>query len=136
MSARSWSRCAMQLANKVAVVTAAGGGGCGRAIARRLAREGCGVVVSDMDEGGARETVRQIEGEGGTAVPRRCDVSNEDDLKKLFDAAESQYGGVDVIVNNAGPAYEEAGPLEGWIETIEGSLLGTMRATLLAVEAL
>ncbi len=126
----------MNVREKIAVVTAAGGGGCGRAIARRLAREGCRVVVSDIDEAGARETVRQIETERGQAIPVRCDVAREVDLRNLFDAAEREYGGLDIVVNNAGPAYEESGPLEGWIETIEGTLLGTMRATLLAIEAL
>ena len=60
----------MVLRDKVAVITAAGGGGCGRAIAIRLAREGCRVVASDLDSAAADETVRQIETAGGTLSRR------------------------------------------------------------------
>jgi NAD(P)-dependent dehydrogenase (short-subunit alcohol dehydrogenase family) len=123
----------MDLREKVAVVTAAGGLGCGRVIARRLAREGCRVVVSDLDEAGARETVRLIESDGGQAIPNRCDVSRDAELQRLFGRAIEHFGGIDILVNNAGPG-PHTGPLEGWVETIESSLLGTMRATLLAIE--
>jgi NAD(P)-dependent dehydrogenase (short-subunit alcohol dehydrogenase family) len=122
----------MDLREKVAIVTAAGGLGCGRVIARRLAREGCRVVVSDLDEAGAKETFRIIEAEGGQAVPNRCDVSSDAELRQLFGLAIEHFGGVDILVNNAGPGSHR-GPLDGWTETIEASLLGTMRATLLAI---
>jgi NAD(P)-dependent dehydrogenase (short-subunit alcohol dehydrogenase family) len=125
----------MDFQNKVAIVTAAGGLGCGRVIARRLAREGCRVVVSDLDEVGAQETVRLIESDGGQAVANRCDVSSEVDLRRLFGLAIDHFGGVDMLVNNAGPG-PHGGPLEGWVEAIEASLVGTMRATLLAIEAM
>ncbi|HEX4071533.1 MAG TPA: SDR family NAD(P)-dependent oxidoreductase, partial [Planctomycetaceae bacterium] len=65
----------MNLPEKIAVVTGAGGGGCGRAVARRLAREGYRVVVSDIDAAGAKETALQIEADGGQAFAVRCDVS-------------------------------------------------------------
>src|SRR5580692_4674232 len=123
----------MDFREKVAIVTAAGGLGCGRAIARRLAGEGCRVVVSDLDEAGARETVRLIEAEGGQAIANRCDVSSETDLQQLFELATEHFGGVDIVVNNAGPG-PHSDPLEGWLETIEASLVGAMRATLLAIE--
>jgi NAD(P)-dependent dehydrogenase (short-subunit alcohol dehydrogenase family) len=123
----------MDLREKVAVVTAAGGLGCGRVIARRLAREGCRVVVSDLDEAGARETVRLIESDGGQALSNRCDVSHDAELQQLFGLAIEHFGGVDILVNNAGPG-PHADPLEGWVETIEASLVSTMRATLLAIE--
>jgi NAD(P)-dependent dehydrogenase (short-subunit alcohol dehydrogenase family) len=125
----------MQLRDKVAIVTGAGGGGCGRVIARRLARDGCRVVVSDIDVSGAEETVRLIEAEKGRAICVRCDVSREDDLKNVFAAAEETFAGVDIVVNNAGPGHA-AGPLEQWIETIEVTLLSAMRGTLLGIEAL
>lgn len=125
----------MQLRDKIAIVTGAGGGGCGRVISRRLAREGCCVVVSDIDEAGARETVRLVESDGGRAVCVRCDVSREEDLKRLFAETEKSFGGVDIVVNNAGPGHA-AGPFEQWIETIEVTLLSAMRGTLLGIEAL
>ena len=125
----------MNLHEKVVIVTGAGGGGCGRAISRRLGREGCRVVVSDLDEAGAQETVRQIQNDGGRAVYVRCDVAREADLRALFEAAEQDFGGVDVVVNNAGP-HLGGGPLDHWQETIETTLLGVMRGTLLGIEAL
>jgi len=125
----------MQLRDKVAIVTGAGGGGCGRVIARRLAREGCRVVVSDIDECGAQETVRLIASEKGQAISVRCDVSREEDLKNLFAVAEKTFGGVDIVVNNAGPGHG-AGPLDDWLETIEATLLSAMCGTLLGIEAL
>jgi NAD(P)-dependent dehydrogenase (short-subunit alcohol dehydrogenase family) len=125
----------MHLYEKVAIVTGAGGGGCGRVIARRLAKKGCRVVVSDLDESGARETVRQIEAAGGRAVSVRCDVTQEAELKELFAAAEKAFGGVDIVVNNAGPGHG-AGPLDEWMETIDATLLSAMRGTLLGIEAL
>jgi NAD(P)-dependent dehydrogenase (short-subunit alcohol dehydrogenase family) len=125
----------MNLHDKVAIVTGAGGGGCGRVIARRLAREGCPVVVSDLDEARAQETVRQIEVDGGRAIGVRCDVARETDLRALFDAAEEKYGGVDIVVNNAGPEYG-GGPLDDWCKTIDATMLSAMRGTLLGIEAL
>src|SRR5580704_6217556 len=108
----------MDFREKVAIVTAAGGLGCGRVIARRLAREGCRVVVSDLDEAGAQETVRLIEADGGQAVPNHCDVGTDTDLLRLFGLAIDHFGGVDILVNNAGPG-PHSGPLDGWIEAIE-----------------
>ncbi|HEV8067812.1 MAG TPA: SDR family oxidoreductase [Planctomycetaceae bacterium] len=125
----------MDFREKVAIVTAAGGLGCGRVIAQRLAKEGCRVVVSDLDEAGAQETVRLIETDGGQAVANRCDVGTDTDLLRLFGLAIDHFGGVDILVNNAGPG-PHAGPLDGWVETIESTLVGTMRATLLAIDAM
>jgi NAD(P)-dependent dehydrogenase (short-subunit alcohol dehydrogenase family) len=125
----------MNLPDKIAVVTGAGGGGCGRALARRLGREGCRVVVSDLDEAGAQETLRQIEAEGGQAIAVRCDVSRESDLRGLFQTAESTFGGVDIVVNNAGPEFG-GGPLDHWDRTIDATLLSGMRGTLLGIDAL
>jgi NAD(P)-dependent dehydrogenase (short-subunit alcohol dehydrogenase family) len=125
----------MNLPHKIAVVTGAGGGGCGRALARRLGREGCRVVVSDLDEAGAQETLRQIEAEGGQAIAVRCDVSRESDLRALFQTAESTFGGVDIVVNNAGPEFG-GGPLDHWDRTIDATLLSGMRGTLLGIDAL
>lgn len=125
----------MDLRNKVAVVTAAGGGGCGRVVAQRLAREGCRVVVSDIDEAGARETARLIEADGGQSLPVLCDVAREADLQALFEAAQLKFGGVDVVINNAGPEFG-GGPLDHWERTIEATLLSAMRGTLLGIEAL
>ncbi len=124
----------MNLAGKVAVVTGAGGGGSGRANACRLAREGASVVVSDIDEAGGGETVRRIEATGGRALFFRADVRVEHEVRELLAFAEHSFGGLDVLVNNAGPYWPEQ--LGHWAETIQANLLGTMYATLGAIEAM
>ncbi len=125
----------MELSGRVAIVTGAGGGGSGRAIARRLARGGASVVVSDIDERGGRETLRRIEAEGGRAAFFRADVGVEREVRALITFAEKTYGGLDILVNNAGPYYPQ-GPLEHWFETLQANLLGTMYGTLHAIEAM
>lgn len=128
----------MQLASKVAVVTGAGGRGCGRAIAWRLAREGASVVVSDLRESAGLETVERIHAETGDpcrAAFFRADVGSQAAVRELFAFAETTYGGVDFLVNNASHP-EAGGPLEGWFDTLQVDLLGAMYATLRAIEAL
>lgn len=121
--------------NKVAVVTGAGGGGSGRAIARRLAREGASVVVSDINEKGGQETAHLIEQEKGRSSFCRADIARNDDVSALFAFAEATYGGVDILVNNASSIHQGA-PLEHWFETIQVDLLGAMQGTLLAIAAM
>ena len=125
----------MTLKDKVAIVTGSGGGGTGRATAWRLAREGALVVVTDINQSGGHETVSRIESEGGRAAFCLADVRKEPQVSALFDFAESRFGGVDVLVNNAS-SPEGLGQLTGWVESIETELLGPMRATLLAIEAM
>jgi NAD(P)-dependent dehydrogenase (short-subunit alcohol dehydrogenase family) len=124
----------MQLNGKVAIVTGAGGGGCGRAISHRLAQHGASVIVSDVDEAGGRETVRHIEADGGRAAFFAADVAHDAEVRALVESAERRFGGLDVMVNNAGPYFP--GPLEQWIKTVQANLLGTMHGTLHALEAM
>jgi NAD(P)-dependent dehydrogenase (short-subunit alcohol dehydrogenase family) len=91
----------MDLSGKVAIVTGSGGGGCGRAIASRFAREKCSVVICDINEPGGRETVRLIEASGGRAAFFRTDVGTESEIEALVEFAGKTYGGLDVLVNNA-----------------------------------
>ena len=126
----------MDLRGKVAVVTGAGGGGSGTAEARRFAREGALVVVSDINEAGGRETVRLIEADGGRAVFFRADVGMESDIKNLIAFAESTYGGLDILVNNASGPPVLKGPLEDWFEVIRIDLLGAMWGTLYGIHAM
>jgi NAD(P)-dependent dehydrogenase (short-subunit alcohol dehydrogenase family) len=123
----------MDLVGAVAIVTGAGGGGQGRAVALRLAKEGASVVVSDIDEPGGLETLRRIEGAGGKGAFLRADVGNEADLRALLAFAESTFGGLDILVNNAGP-YFPADRLERWEETLRTNLLSAVNATLFAIE--
>src|SRR5207245_8683174 len=78
----------MELNGKVAIVTGAGGGGSGRAIAKRLARDGALVVVSDIDERGGRETLRLIEAERGHAAFFPADVGIEPEVRALISFAD------------------------------------------------
>jgi NAD(P)-dependent dehydrogenase (short-subunit alcohol dehydrogenase family) len=126
----------MSLTGKVAVVTGAGGSGCGRAIACRLARERAAVVVADLDEAGMRATAGAIEGEGGRASVCKTDVGNEAEVRALFAFAEETCGGVDVLVNNAsGMVYPEK-TFDDWFANLRVDLLGTMYATRYGIEAL
>ena len=91
----------MDIRGKVAVITGAGSG-IGRATAVRLAREGASVMVADLDDPGARETVARITEVGGAAAAVQADVTRETDARRMLAAAEERYGGVDILCNNAG----------------------------------
>jgi len=104
----------MNLREKVAIVTGSGGPGSGRAEARRLAAEGCCVVVSDIDEAGGDETRRLIVADGGRAEFCRCDVANAQQVEALVAFAERQFGGLDVLVNNASGPYVPGAPIDQW----------------------
>ncbi|HEX5443362.1 MAG TPA: glucose 1-dehydrogenase [Pirellulales bacterium] len=90
----------MRLSGKSAIVTGAGSG-IGRAIAQRFASEGAAVLVADIEELGGRETVAALQAAGGKAEFLRTDVASEDDCRAMAAAAERQFGGIDVLVNNA-----------------------------------
>jgi NAD(P)-dependent dehydrogenase (short-subunit alcohol dehydrogenase family) len=91
----------MEIAGKVAVITGAGSG-IGRACARSLAARNASVVVADIDEIGGRTTVETITAAGGTADFLRVDVSRLEDLSAMFDHTREQFGGLDILCNNAG----------------------------------
>jgi 3-oxoacyl-[acyl-carrier protein] reductase len=87
---------------KVAIVTGASRG-IGAAIARRLARDGFAVTVNyDRSADAASAVVRDIESANGRAIAVRADVSDPKAVVGLFDANERKFGGVDVVVSNAG----------------------------------
>jgi NAD(P)-dependent dehydrogenase (short-subunit alcohol dehydrogenase family) len=88
--------------NKVCVVTGAASG-IGRATAIKLAASGArGVVVADIDEAGAKDTVSQIEAAGGTASVKLTDLEEPAQITELMQYAVDTYGSLDTLVNNAG----------------------------------
>jgi 7-alpha-hydroxysteroid dehydrogenase len=89
------------LEGQVAVVTG-GGAGIGRAIAELFAQAGAVVVVSDLKEESARSVATAIEDSGGRAVGVPCDVTQEAARSDLIDRAVDVFGGVSILVNNAG----------------------------------
>ena len=87
---------------KVALVTGASRG-IGQAIAERLARDGFTLIVNySGDAAPAEALVRKIQQDGGQALAAKADISDAAAVRRMFDAAESAFGGIDVLVNNAG----------------------------------
>jgi NAD(P)-dependent dehydrogenase (short-subunit alcohol dehydrogenase family) len=119
---------------KVVIVTGAGGPGSGRAIARRFARDGACVVVSDIDVEGGAETLRAIEKDGGNAAFFRAEIGVEAEVRQLIDFAEKAFGGIDVLVNNASHPYHPQERFGHWFETLQVDLTGVMQTTLACLE--
>ncbi len=100
-----------ELSRRIAFVTGAAGG-IGRAIAVRLAEEGAHVVLADIDLSGAEELARDLTGRLGPerALALGCDVTDEASVAEAFRTTVRTYGGLDILVSNAGIAV--AAPLE------------------------
>ncbi|WP_341955306.1 SDR family oxidoreductase [Microbacterium sp. LWH13-1.2] len=95
----------MKLQDRTAIVTG-GGRGIGREIALGLAREGARVVVNDLDAGPADETVALIQALGGAAAASVGSITDADAPDRIVDTAVSHFGGLDIIVNNAGYTWD------------------------------
>ena len=128
----------MELAGRVAIVTGAGAG-IGRAVALALGGEGAAVVVSDIDEGSGSETVSALEDAANGAAFVRVDAGSDSDLRAAIDYAHDRFGGLDVLVNNAGgveaPYFPDA-PVEQWSRVLDVNLHGVMAATQHAIAAM
>ncbi len=98
-----------ELARRIALVTG-GASGIGRAVARRLAAEGAHVIVGDVDEPGAAATAEEIvrAAGAGRALGLGMDVTDEASVRGAFEAAVLTYGGLDILVSNAGVAHSVA----------------------------
>jgi NAD(P)-dependent dehydrogenase (short-subunit alcohol dehydrogenase family) len=121
-----------ELNGKVAVVTG-GAAGIGRAICLDLARAGVHVVA--LDRGDPGEVVDEIRGEGGSAIGSVADVTSESDLRAAVRSATTAFGGVDLLVNNAGlfatlkPRPFEQIPVGEWRTVMDVNVLGGFLAT-------
>jgi 3-oxoacyl-[acyl-carrier protein] reductase len=98
----------MKLNGKVAIVTGAASG-FGRAIAERFALEGARVVLADINGAGVREVAGEL---GDSAVAVTCDVSRKADVDAMVRAATDAFGGLDIMVNNAGTTHKNQPLLE------------------------
>lgn len=111
-----------------AVVTGAGSG-LGRALCEALGRRGARVLVSDLDPTTAEETAHRVTAAGGEARVRPCDVTKPEQVESLAREAEAAFGGVDLVVNNAGIAAGGAVgelPLEEWKRVLDVNLWGVI----------
>ena len=95
----------LKLQGKVALVSGSGRG-IGREIALKLAREGASVVINDLDAEPAALTVQEITAEGGRAVACVGSVTEAEFAPRFVQTAIDQFGGIDIIVNNAGYTWD------------------------------
>jgi NAD(P)-dependent dehydrogenase (short-subunit alcohol dehydrogenase family) len=123
---------------RVAIVTG-GGRGIGRAIAERFATDGAAVVVADLDDAAAAETVRAIETAGGRALGVKADDTRPADVDVLVSAALDGLGRIDALVNNAGilrsTRAADVSPDE-WHLVIDANLTGAFLCARAAYPAL
>ena len=117
----------MSLKDRVAIVTGAGSG-IGAATAKRLAAEGAAVVVADWNEEGAAKVAAEIEGAGGRATAVKCDVSKKADAEAMVKKALDSFGGLQILVNNAGITRDGFAKKLGedkWDQVLAVNLKGT-----------
>ena len=94
------------LKGKVALVTGAGSQiGFGKGIALTLAKEGCDIVVGDIDLEGAKKTAAEVEALGRKALAVKADVSSSAEANDMVKAALAKFGKIDILVNNAGAIH-------------------------------
>ena len=130
----------MRLKDKVALVTG-GGSGIGHATAVLFAAKGAKVIVSDLNEANALETVAEIKAEEGDATALTGDVSKNSDAETMVRRAVETYGTLDVVVNCAGVIAGKAlpkgaSPEEVWDRVMEVNLKGTYLVTWHAVRTM
>ncbi len=98
----------MRLKDKVAIVTG-GAGGFGEGIARLFAEQGARVVIADLNADAAQKVATSI---GSAAVAVHADVSKQADVQAIVDCAVKTFGGLDIVVNNAGTTHKNRPILE------------------------
>ncbi len=128
----------MRLENKIALVTGAGSG-IGRGIAHRFAAEGAALLLSDIAAEGLQETVALIEQAGGRSVSVLGDVAIRADAERMVEAAVTQWGRLDIVVNNAGITGSRQATLahltsdEEWERVMAVNVNGVFRVATAAI---
>lgn len=128
----------MEIADKSALVTGAGSG-IGRASAIALAAAGARVLVVDVDDDGGHQTVDLIRTQGGEAAFFHADVSVPADTVAMVAEAESRFGGLDILHNNAGllgPGGFADQPVERLLRTVDVNFTGVVLGTHAAIPAM
>ena len=127
----------MRLEGKAAIITGAGNG-MGKAMALLFAKEGAKVAVADVNEEWAQAVANEIREAGGTAIAVAGDVSKEEDVGNLFDTTVSEFGTVDILINNAGimDNFAAAGDVDDtrWEKIFAVNVTGVMRTTRRALK--
>jgi NAD(P)-dependent dehydrogenase (short-subunit alcohol dehydrogenase family) len=116
-----------RLEGKRAIVSGAASG-IGRASAKLFAREGARVLALDVQEEGLAATVDDITKEGGTALARRVDVGNEEEIRTAVEACVKEFGGLEVFYANAGVSgrgvpFQEL-TVDDWLQILRVNLIG------------
>ena len=96
----------MRLKDKVALITGSGGG-IGAQTAKLFANDGASVVAVDIDEASNANVVADIKADGGNAIAVQADVSRADDCQRMIATAESTFGKLNILFNNAGISHAE-----------------------------
>ena len=133
-----------RLDGKVAIVTGAGGRGnnIGRAYATGLAAAGAAVVVADINGEGAHLVADEIVAAGGKAIAVQVDITDLAAVDAMVAAAQAEFGGVDILVNNAALMVESVGtplldmPVDAWRRLMEVNLQGAVNCCRAALPLL
>jgi sorbitol-6-phosphate 2-dehydrogenase len=122
----------MMLKDKVAIVTG-GAQGLGEAISRRLALEGCKVIIADINETGVKATATSLAAAASaTVLGVKVDVTQESEVRALFDRAVAEFGRVDIVVSNAAILIAEPiieADAEKWRAVMNVNLFGYFLTT-------
>lgn len=115
-----------QLDGKVIIITGAGTG-IGKGMARAFAHEGADLIIASRNSENLEQTAAELAGTSAKIVVAPTDVTDESAVKKMFEAAMSQFGRVDVLINNSG-AFDggpiDELPLETWLKVLAVNLTG------------
>ncbi|NLY77850.1 MAG: glucose 1-dehydrogenase, partial [Tissierellia bacterium] len=114
----------MDFSSKTAIITGAANG-IGKGIALHYAMKGANIVVADIDEKAGIETVSLIKGQGKNAIFVQTDVRREEDIVRLMKISFKTYGGIDILINNAGKGLFKSPydlTLEEWDDLINTNL--------------
>lgn len=125
----------MRLKDKVAVITGAGAG-IGQAIAIRFAEEGARLVLNDLQETPTQATLKQVEDMGAKAAVAVADISQESGARKIADTAIGNFGGIDIVINNAADFTQksvEAAELADWQKVLGVNVTGTALVSKYAI---